>query len=91
MQNSQEIVPWTVVFSVLAAIMFCSSSMATFFSSKSKKRRALTPDDVEPLSIQDEEEEEAWKPEETVTRTLWMPRETQRPVDYMYSASRLTR
>lgn len=89
MQNSQEIVPWTVVFSVLAAIIFCSSSMATFFSSKTKKRRTLTPGDIAPLSTQ--VEEEAWKPEETVTRTLWMPRETQRPVDYMYSASRLTR
>jgi len=90
MQNSQELVPWTVVFSVLAAIMFCSSSMTTFFSSKSKKRKTTNLVDGEPLSIQ-VEDEEAWEPEETVTRTLWMPRETQRPVDYMYSASRLTR
>lgn len=90
MQNNTDIdlVPWAVVFSVLAAIMFCSSSLTTFFSSKSSKMKKAILADTEPLFVEDEDE---WQPEESVERTLWMARETQRPVDYMYSASRLTR
>ena len=88
MKNGEELVPWGVVFIVLSAIVFCSSSLTTLLSSSKKTRnRAITLDD----GLVVPQEEPARVDEPSVGRVLQLSRETMRPIQYVYSESRMTR
>lgn len=87
--RNADLVPWGVVFIVLSAIMFCSSSLTTFFSTMKKKKataRSLDLDGTDyPVDVQ-EAFDLGSEP-----RVLEMADETIRPIDYPYSGARLTR
>ena len=88
MKNGEELVPWGVVFIVLSAVVFCSSSLTTLLSSSKKTRnRKITLDD----GLVVPQEEPARVNEPSVGRVLQLSRETMRPIHYMYSESRMTR
>lgn len=88
MKNGEELVPWGVVFIVLSAIVFCSSSLTTLLSgSKKTGNRAITLDD----GLVVPQEESARVDEPSVGRVLQLSRETMRPIHYVYSESRMTR
>ena len=87
MNNKGELVPWGVVFIVLSAVMFCSSSLTTFFSTMKKKSLAKSFELVQEDSMDASESPHV----SSEPRILDMMEETVRPVDFTYSGAKLTR
>lgn len=94
-QAEEEYLPWIVVFMVLFAVIFCSSSMATFVQSLHKK----APPTLNLTQSQEGEDDiglsqymkDSQGEEVGLSRTLWMSDETQRPIQYAYSNAEFTR